>query len=97
MQYYFFSDEAVSANECVLSPYKGRNIGHTGPRRDSFNYHLYAMRQTIERAFGILLMLGAIVNHKLNRIKITLLLYQELNLLAAWAIRNKLLDVFREI
>ena len=50
-QYYFVCDEAVSANECVLSPYGGRNIG---PWRDSFNYHLSAMRQTIERAFGLL-------------------------------------------
>jgi hypothetical protein len=50
-QYYFICDEAVSADECVLSPYGGRNIG---PWRDSFNYHLSAMRQSIERAFGML-------------------------------------------
>jgi DDE superfamily endonuclease len=50
-QYYFICDEAVSANEFVLSPYGGRNIGVW---RDSFNYHLSSMRQSIERAFGLL-------------------------------------------
>ena len=50
-QFYIISDEAVSANEFVLSPYPGRGIGLY---RDSFNYHLSAMRQCIERAFGML-------------------------------------------
>lgn len=50
-QYYFASDEAVSADEYVLSPFGGRGLGKW---RDSFNYHLSAMRQCIERAFGLL-------------------------------------------
>ena len=50
-QYYFICDEAVPANEFVLSPFGGRNIGTW---RDSFNYHLSSMRQSIERAFGLL-------------------------------------------
>lgn len=50
-QFFFVSDEAVVATEIVLSPYGGRNIGAA---RDSFNYHLSAMRQCIERAFGLL-------------------------------------------
>ena len=50
-QYYFICDEAVSSNEFVLSPFGGRNIGTW---RDSFNYHLSSMRQSIERAFGLL-------------------------------------------
>ena len=50
-QYYIICDEAVSSTETVLSPYSGRNIGLW---RDSFNYHLSAMRQCIERAFGML-------------------------------------------
>jgi hypothetical protein len=50
-QYYAIVDEAVSSTENILSPFGGRNIGYW---RDSFNYHLSSMRQTIERAFGLL-------------------------------------------
>jgi DDE superfamily endonuclease len=50
-EYYFICDEAVPANEFVLSPFGGRNIGTWC---DSFNYHLSSMRQSIERAFGLL-------------------------------------------
>jgi DDE superfamily endonuclease len=50
-EYYFICDEAVPANEFVLSPFGGRNIRTW---RDSFNYHLSSMRQSIERAFGLL-------------------------------------------
>jgi DDE superfamily endonuclease len=50
-QYFLISDEAVVADEWVLSPYGGHNLGTW---RDSFNYHLSAMRQCIERAFGLL-------------------------------------------
>jgi len=50
-QFYLVSDEAVSSTEYVVSPYSGRSIGLY---RDSFNYHLSAMRQCIERAFGLL-------------------------------------------
>lgn len=50
-QYYIICDEAVSADESVLSPFGGRGLGKW---RDSFNYHLSAMRQCIERAFGLL-------------------------------------------
>jgi hypothetical protein len=48
--YFIACDEAVTADEVVLTPYGGRGLG---PWRDSFNYHLSAMRQCIERAFGI--------------------------------------------
>lgn len=50
-RYFLISDEAITAGEVVLSPFPGRSIGKW---RDSFNFHLSAMRQTIERAFGIL-------------------------------------------
>jgi hypothetical protein len=50
-KYFFISDEAISSTEQILSPFGGRGIGVW---RDSFNYHLSAMRQCIERAFGIL-------------------------------------------
>lgn len=49
--YYFVCDEAVQCCERVLTPYGGRGIGRW---KDSFNFHLSAMRQTIERAFGML-------------------------------------------
>ena len=49
--FYIVSDEALSCTEIVLTPFGGRGLGDW---RDSFNYHLSAMRQCIERAFGIL-------------------------------------------
>jgi hypothetical protein len=50
-RFFFACDEAVPADEWVLTPYGGRGLGAW---KDSFNYHLSAMRQTIERAFGLL-------------------------------------------
>jgi hypothetical protein len=38
-----------SSTEQILFPFEGRGIGVW---RDSFNYHLSAMRQCIERAWG---------------------------------------------
>jgi hypothetical protein len=50
-KYFIISDEALSSTESVLTPFSGTGLG---PWLDSFNYHLSAMRQRIERAFGIL-------------------------------------------
>ena len=50
-QYYFIGDEAFTNTAQFLSPHGGTGIGDW---KDSFNYHLSAMRQCIERAFGIL-------------------------------------------
>ena len=49
--YYAICDEALPCTENVLSPYGGQNLGVA---KDSFNYHLSAMRQCIERAFAVL-------------------------------------------
>jgi hypothetical protein len=49
--YSIVCDEALSCTEVILTPYGGQRLGIA---KDSFNYHLSAMRQTIERAFGIL-------------------------------------------
>lgn len=49
-QYYIVGDEAFSTTDQLLTPWSGHGLG---PWKDSFNYHLSAMRQTIERAFGI--------------------------------------------
>ena len=49
--YYFVCDEALESMEYIRTPYSGRGIGIW---KDSFNFHLASMRQTIERAFGIL-------------------------------------------
>jgi hypothetical protein len=50
-QFYIISDEAITTTNQVLSPWSGRGLGDW---KDSFNYHLSAMRQCIERAFGLL-------------------------------------------
>ena len=50
-QYYFIGDEAFVCEDQFLTPWGGQRIGH---RKDAFNYHLSARRQTIERAFGML-------------------------------------------
>ena len=49
--YYAVCDEALACTENLLVPYGGRQLGIW---KDSFNYHLSAMRQCIERAFGLL-------------------------------------------
>ena len=50
-RYYIIGDEAFSCSNQLLVPYSGRGLG---PWKDSFNYHLSAMRQCIERAFALL-------------------------------------------
>jgi hypothetical protein len=44
-------DEAFANRDQLLVPWSGRGLGLA---KDAFNYHLSAMRQTIERAFGLL-------------------------------------------
>eukprot|EP01039_Chlorochromonas_danica_P005987 gene5987-6594_t len=39
-QYFYISDEALTATESVLSPYGGTGLG---PWKDSFNYHISAI------------------------------------------------------
>jgi hypothetical protein len=51
MPYYVVGDEAFTNTEQFLVPWAGRGLT---PDKDSFNYHLSAMRQCIERSFGIL-------------------------------------------
>ena len=50
-KYYFIGDEAFVNSPQFLVPWSGRGLG---PWKDSFNYHLSAARQCIERAFGLL-------------------------------------------
>jgi hypothetical protein len=50
-EYYVVGDEAFTNTQQFLVPWSGRGIGLW---KDSFNYHLSAMRQCIERAFGLL-------------------------------------------
>jgi hypothetical protein len=49
--YYFIGDEAFTNTKCFLVPWSGTSLGVW---KDSFNYHLSAMRQCIERAFSLL-------------------------------------------
>jgi hypothetical protein len=48
---YLIGDEAFTCSNQLLVPWPGRGLG---PWKDSFNYHLSAMRQCIERAFALL-------------------------------------------
>jgi hypothetical protein len=50
-QFFIIGDEAFSCCNQLLVPYSGRGLGTW---KDSFNFHLSAMRQVIERAFAIL-------------------------------------------
>ena len=50
-QFFLIGDEAFSCCNQLLVPYSGRGLGTW---KDSFNFHLSAMRQVIERAFAIL-------------------------------------------
>jgi len=50
-QFYFIGDEAFQNTSQFLVPWSGRGLN---PWRDSFNYHLSAMRQCIERAFALM-------------------------------------------
>ena len=50
-QFFLIGDEAFSCTNQLLVPYSGRGLGIW---KDSFNFHLSAMRQVIERAFAIL-------------------------------------------
>ena len=50
-QYYVIGDEAFKCTNQFLVPFSGTGLGLW---KDSFNYHLSSMRQTIERAFGML-------------------------------------------
>ena len=50
-EYYVIGDEAFTNTYQFLVPWAGRGLKDG---KDAFNYHLSAMRQCIERAFGIL-------------------------------------------
>jgi hypothetical protein len=50
-QYFIGGDEAFTCTDSFVSPWSGRGLGVW---KDSFNYWLSHSRQTIERAFGIL-------------------------------------------
>lgn len=50
-QFFIIGDEAFSTTDQLLTPYGGHGLDAW---QDSFNYHLSAMRQCIERAFGLL-------------------------------------------
>lgn len=50
-EFYAIGDEAFTTTDQLLTPYGGHGLD---PWQDSFNYHLSAMRQCIERAFGLL-------------------------------------------
>jgi hypothetical protein len=49
LPYYVIGDEAFANTKQFLVPWGGQNLQKW---KDSFNYHLSAMRQCIERAFG---------------------------------------------
>ena len=51
LKYYLISDEALPVSNQLLIPYGGSKLDAV---KDCFNYHLSAMKQCIERAFGIL-------------------------------------------
>ncbi len=50
-RFFIIGDEAFSNTQQVLSPWPGRGIGRW---KDAFNYWLSHSRQSIERAFGML-------------------------------------------
>jgi hypothetical protein len=50
-EYYFIGDEAFTNCDQFMSPWSGHDLDIW---KDSFNYHLSAMCQCIERAFGVL-------------------------------------------
>ena len=50
-RFYVIGDDAFDISLQLLTPYAGHGLGEW---KDSYNYHLSAMRQCIERAFGIL-------------------------------------------
>ena len=50
-QFYIIGDEAFTCSQQLLTPWGGHGLDEW---KDSFNYHLSAMRQCIERAFALL-------------------------------------------
>ena len=50
-EFFLIGDEAFTCTSQLLVPYSGRGLGVW---KDSFNFHLSAMRQCIERSFAIL-------------------------------------------
>ena len=60
--FFLIGDEAFPCTEQLLSPYPGQGIGRWP---DSFNYHLSKCRQSIERAFGMLVRRWGILQRKL--------------------------------
>lgn len=59
---FLIGDEAFSCGNQMQSPWPGRGIGRW---KDSFNYHLSASRQCVERAFGMLVKRWGIFQRKL--------------------------------
>eukprot|EP00808_Paulinella_micropora_P008193 g45156.t1 len=51
-QYFIVADNGYPISDHVLTPYKGRTLT---TERDTFNFYLSQKRQTIERAFGVLI------------------------------------------
>ena len=62
-QYYIVGDEAFVNTNQLLTPWSGRGLGNW---KISFNFHLSAMRQCVERAFGQLIKRWGIFWRPLN-------------------------------
>ena len=48
--FYGIGDEAFVCTDVLLTPWSGRGLSRD---KDNFNFYLSAMRQCIERAFGV--------------------------------------------
>lgn len=62
-EFYVVGDEAFICTNNFLTPYSGRGLG---PWKDSFNYHLSAMRQCVERSFALLIQRWGILQRPLR-------------------------------
>ena len=61
--YFGVGDDAFVNSDTLLTPWSGRGLSIF---QDSFNYHLSAMRQTIERAFGMFIRRWGVFNRPLT-------------------------------
>ncbi len=61
--YFGVGDDAFVNSDTLLTPWSGRGLTIF---QDFFNYHLSAMRQTIERAFGIYVRRWGVFNRSLT-------------------------------
>jgi len=62
-KYYLIGDEAFVTSFQLLSPWGGTGLASD---KDSFNYHLSRQRQTVERAFGIMVQRWGILQRPLR-------------------------------